>query len=302
MVMTVGVVACVFAGAVWALMHRLSPLVRRWRRSLLPRRTAGPLSVRVGGDVNADDTVVLLHGLGATGDYFGDLYDGLTLRHRIVVVDLLGFGHSLDETRVDFGLDDHVAALEAALAELELDESSTVIAAHSMGSAVALEWAARHPDQSRHVVLWGPPMYRTSSDARAIEIEYGVMARLFFLDTSWAERLCAFSCRHRNVVGWMAVAMAPRWPVAISRATNQHTWPAYRDSLRNLVLEIDWRALVAAAPSVTIVRGAHDRIGDGDFAAELAATVEQAALINVEGAGHHVALTHPDVLFDLLEQ
>ena len=121
--------------AAWQIAHRTSPLVRRWAPSSFPRRAAGPLSVLDSGSITRrgdEEVVVLLHGLGATGTYFGAFYDGLSRDRRVVIVDLLGFGYSLDEKRRDFGVDAHVGALDDALAALGLGEARVVLAAHSM--------------------------------------------------------------------------------------------------------------------------------------------------------------------------
>ena len=50
------------------------------------------LSVRVLGDTGPP--IVLLHGLVASGVFWGGAYDRLADHHRLVVPDLLGFGRS----------------------------------------------------------------------------------------------------------------------------------------------------------------------------------------------------------------
>ncbi len=239
--------------------------------------------------------MVLLHGLGATSDYFGGFYDGLSRRRRVVIMDLLGFGRSLDEDRTSFGIDDHVDAIDAALDSLGVGDRSVVLAAHSMSTAIALSWADRHRDRTRHVYLWGPPIYPNESAARSVANEYGLMARLFALDTRWAEKACRISCMHRDVSGRLMALMAPRWPVEVSIDASQHTWAAYHLSLRNLILEFDWSQVLPASFPITIFHGTHDPIGDPQHIAKLA---RNATIIRVPGAGHHVALQHPELLYD----
>lgn len=137
----------------WQVIHRASLLVHRWAPSSFQRHGAGPLSVLDSGPTGRDDEriVVLLHGLGATGDYFGAFYDGLSRRNRVVIVDLVGFGHSLDETRSEFGVNDHVAAIDAALDSLAVTNQRIVLAAHSMSAAIALTFADRHRECVEHV-------------------------------------------------------------------------------------------------------------------------------------------------------
>ncbi|MEP1124667.1 MAG: alpha/beta fold hydrolase [Ilumatobacter sp.] len=293
-------IALVAAAVVcWQAMHRSSSLVRRWGPSAFPRRGAGPLSVLDSGTTGRDDerTIVFLHGLGATGDYFGAFYDGLSRRNRVVIIDLLGFGHSLDETRSEFGIDDHVAALDAALDSLGVTDQPVVLAAHSMSTAIALTWADRNSERTGHVYLWGPPIYPDDVAAQAVAKEYGPMGRLFALDAKWAERACRLSCSNRDVSGRVMALMAPRWPTQISRVAGRHTWEAYHLSLRNLIFEFDWSRVLPAGVPVTVFHGANDPIGDQ---AHIAKMIGRAKIAEVPGADHHVALQHPQLLFDAL--
>lgn len=245
-----------------------------------------------------DEVVLLLHGLGATGDYFGDHYDGLSRHRRVVIVDLLGFGRSLDEGRSDFGVAAHVDALDTALDSLGLADSKVVLAAHSMSSAIALSWAVRHPQRVVRVCLWGPPIYPAGAAARSIGKDYGPMARLFALDTKWAERACRLNCSNRDISGRIMALMAPRWPTRIGRDAALHTWSAYHGSLRALILEFDWSTVLPAAVPVTVVRGSDDPIGDHGHLGKLAGG---ASVVDVDGADHHVALQHPQLLAEVLD-
>lgn len=292
-------VVAVLAVGVWQTIHRRSRLVRRWQPSSFPRHTAGPLSVLDSGSTGRDDekVVVLLHGLGATSDYFGAFYDGLSRRHRVIIVDLLGFGRSLDEDREHFGLDDHVAALDDALRSLGVADARVILVAHSMSSAVALTWANRNRQRTDRIFLWGPPIYGHETDAESVVAEYGPMGRLFALDTKWAERACRINCINRDVSGRAMALMAPKWPTQISRQASRHTWEAYKQSLRSLVLEFNWSRVLPASAPVTIFHGADDPIGDRTYTKKIAGT---ANIIDVPGADHHVALEHPELLFDAL--
>lgn len=293
----IAIVVTVVVG--WQAIHRSAPLVQRWQPSSFPRRSAGELSVLDSGPTGHDDerVVVLMHGLGATGEYFGAFYDGLSRRHRVVIFDVLGFGHSLDENRTDFGIDDHVAAFDSVLGALDLDERPIVVAAHSMSSAIALAWADRHRDRVDHVYLWGPPIYPDEAAARAVARHYGWMGRLFFLDTRWAERACRINCANRTLSGTVMAAMAPRWPVEVSSRASRHTWEAYHLSLRNLVLEFNWPRVLPASVPVTIWRGDDDPIGDASYIDRIAGG---AAVVSIPDGGHHLALTHPELLFDAI--
>jgi pimeloyl-ACP methyl ester carboxylesterase len=216
----------------------------------------------------------------------------------VILIDLLGFGGSLDEIRSDFSLEAHVKALDEAFDALGLESSRLILAAHSMGAALALTWATRHAHRVARVVLWGAPVYDTESDARNSGADYGGFARLFLLDTTWAESTCHVSCRHRTASGRAMALIAPRWPIPVSTSASRHTWDSYQQSLNELVLKFDWAAVLPGAVGVTIFRGTNDPIGDRAYIANL---VERSDLIDVTGGDHHIALTNPELLCDLLE-
>jgi pimeloyl-ACP methyl ester carboxylesterase len=273
----------------WTTAHLLSPAVRRWRPSTIPGRRYGPLFARAAG--GAGTPIVLLHGLVSTGQVFGADFDALATRGPLIVPDLLGFGGSLDESRVDFGPETHLDALDELLVTLGVSDRPVIIGAHSMGAGLAVRWAARHPDRLGRLVCWGAPIYRSEADARATISAAGLMARLFVLDTEWAHRACALSCRHRAAAGWATAMCEPELPVPISRTMPLHTWPAYREAIAGLVMATEWSQLlpaIAQQSELSLVWGTEDRIGDRDFAADL--TPDSVGL--EPGADHHLPLSH----------
>ena len=280
--------------SMWALRHVGSAAVRTWTPPMLHGQRVGPLYARVGGA--GDGATVLLHGLVATGDVFGGAYEGLAATRRLVIPDLLGFGRSLDTTRSAFSVDDHLDALDQLADRNGLLDRRWCIGAHSMGSVLALRWAARHPERVDRVVCWGAPLYASSAAATA-EISGSVMTRLFVLDTRWAERACAASCRHRTAAGWMAAVLEPSLPVPIARAVSHHTWLAYRDAMRHLVIDTPWRRLLTDldrnGTPVELVWGSRDRVGDVDHARAVADRLDHATVRLVEGADHRLPMTGP---------
>ncbi len=278
----------------WSITHGLAMAKSGWTAPCGEQRRFGSLSARsLGSDRNA---VVLLHGLISTGDVFGAAYEQLASTHRLVVPDLLGFGRSMDERRSSFGVDDHLDALDELAERTGLfDSPRWTLGAHSMGVLLALRWATRHPDRVVRVVGWGAPMYASPDRARR-EVAGSVMARSFALDTSLAQKACALSCRHRTAAGWLSALAEPRLPVPIARQAPLHTWPAYRDAVRHLVIDVDWDELMSMCEDlgieVRLVWGARDPVGDWSFAERL--TSGRAAHVDVLDHGdHRLPMTDP---------
>ncbi|MFD7581243.1 alpha/beta fold hydrolase [Kitasatospora sp. NPDC059817] len=101
----------------------------------------------------AEPARLYLHGLGASSPaYFAAAaaHPGLTGR-RSLLLDLLGFG--LSDRPADFGytLEEHADAVAAALAEAGL--AGVEVIGHSMGGAIAVVLAHRHPESVSRLVL-----------------------------------------------------------------------------------------------------------------------------------------------------
>lgn len=217
--------------------------------------------------------------------------------------DLLGFGRSLDESATDFDAAAHVDALDEVI-DAEAPTGRVHIGAHSMGSAVALRWAAEHPERVERIVCIGAPIWPDQRAARKAIGAAGPMARALVLDTSFARALCRFNCRYRGLAGLVAAAVAPRWPAAIARQASLHTWEAYTSAIDEFVFSMQWgyalAELSAAGVEVHLIWGAEDPVGDRTFTADLASGLPGVSTEIVPDADHSLPAARPSLLPDHL--
>ena len=108
------------------------------------------LRYAVSGPRASTTPLVLVHGLGGMAENWRAIAPALAQRHRVLVPDLPGHGHSeaLPEARHL----DAFADVVCALAEAEELERAVWIG-HSLGGTVSLRAAVRRPDAVRGVVL-----------------------------------------------------------------------------------------------------------------------------------------------------
>ncbi|MFI7367688.1 alpha/beta fold hydrolase [Streptomyces sp. NPDC050149] len=118
--------------------------------------TAGGARIRwveIAGHDAAAPPRLYLHGLGASsGPYFtASATHPLLAGGRALLMDLLGFGISDRPTDFGYTLEDHADAVATALETAGVRDAEVV--AHSMGGAVAIVLAARHPHLVARLVL-----------------------------------------------------------------------------------------------------------------------------------------------------
>lgn len=109
-------------------------------------------------DYGTGPVLVLAHGLAASWKWWLENLPTLAQHHRIVAVDLPGFGDS-EPLAPPAAMSTHAATVFAVLDTLGI--TSVTVAGHSMGGLVALEMALAAPDRIRGLVLidaGGAPM------------------------------------------------------------------------------------------------------------------------------------------------
>lgn len=110
------------------------------------------IHVRSGGSGPA---VVLLHGYGETGDMWAPLARDLARDHTVIVPDLRGLGLSA-KPKGGFDKKTQAEDVDGVMTALGVQQADVV--AHDIGNMVAFQFAARHPDKVRRLVLIDAPV------------------------------------------------------------------------------------------------------------------------------------------------
>jgi pimeloyl-ACP methyl ester carboxylesterase len=100
--------------------------------------------------------VLLIHGLGATKAEFMPTVSALSDRHRVIAMDLPGFGDSDKPFPAPYDPPFFASWAESLLDELEIERAHVL--GHSMGGRVALEFGLRNPDRTLGLILMTPSM------------------------------------------------------------------------------------------------------------------------------------------------
>jgi pimeloyl-ACP methyl ester carboxylesterase len=114
---------------------------------------AGALSTLEAG---TGDPVVCLHGLGATKASFLPTVAALAPDHRVIAVDLPGFGESHKPIGAPYDAPWFARVVVGLLDALELDRATLV--GNSMGGRIAIEVGLAAPDRTAALVLLSPAL------------------------------------------------------------------------------------------------------------------------------------------------
>jgi pimeloyl-ACP methyl ester carboxylesterase len=253
-------------------------------------------------------TLVLLHGFGDTHATWRNVLPELARRHRVISLDLPGFGASA--AMAGPLLDGQVAAVEGVLDALDVDGPVSVVG-NSMGGAAALRFALARPERTERVVAIAPaglgvgvPIWWRMLSGQLLSLRL-VMLALEVVPPSLVE----------SVARQIFLRLVVHDPARIDSATLRELGRRYRTrrdiedlyQLGHLLVgELASGALLARAESLEVpllvLWGRHDRMVPVEHGRALADAVAGARLEVLEACGHCPQVERPDLLLPLLDQ
>ncbi|MEM6991416.1 MAG: alpha/beta fold hydrolase, partial [Myxococcota bacterium] len=111
-----------------------------------------------------EHTLVLIHGLGSYMPAWKNNASALARQHRVIVVDLPGFGKS-DKPDASYTMDFFAGKVLALMDELGVQRP--VLVGHSMGGQIAMRYALSYPERHAGLVLTSPAGLETFEDPEA---------------------------------------------------------------------------------------------------------------------------------------
>lgn len=217
--------------------------------------------------------LVLLHGFPTSAHVWAGLLPLLRPGHRVLCVDLLGFGRSDPPAGHDVTVVGHAARVGALLGLLGI--SRAVLVGHDVGAAVAWHVAAREPSRVAGLVLLAPTDPAAPAGARKL----GAVTRAWPAGPRrwWLRRAIERGWHHAPAAGRAREAAAYLRPVGATAVS------AHLAALGAVAGPP--RPLPPALP-VAVVGGAHDPWARADTVRRLAGTVPGASCDILPDAGH----------------
>jgi pimeloyl-ACP methyl ester carboxylesterase len=226
-------------------------------------------------DLSRGRPVVCLHGSSLNQAVFDPLFERLAAQHSPVALDLPGHGRSggLDSLPSIGAMAKHVRELVGMLGARK-----PVLLNHSLGGAVALQYAAEYPDALSGLILVGTGYSMSLGDAieQTRQIVEGKARRAF----------------QRDAYGPDAT------PEIMQRGFMEELKTDPRTRLGNLIALDAWRGVDLARIDVPalVVCGTGDYPVVRDAALRLERELPRARRVEISGAGHMLPLEKPDAL------
>src|SRR5664279_4353927 len=258
---------------------------------------------RIAGDRGAP--LLLIHGIGDSSRTWEQIMPLLAREHLVIAPDLLGHGAS-DKPRADYSVAAYANGLRDLLAVLGIDKVTLV--GHSLGGAVAMQFAYQFPEKTERLVLVssGGSGHSVSPVLRAATLP-GANLGLSALRLPGA-RLAVNAAI--EVLRWMNTGLG-KDAVDLRRvveALPDHT--ARSAFIRTLRSVVDWRGqvvtmldrsyLVRGMPTL-LMWGARDSVLPVEHAHKAHAAMPGSRLEIFDDAGHFPFRTDPARFVGLLE-
>jgi pimeloyl-ACP methyl ester carboxylesterase len=242
-------------------------------------------------DYGAGPAVVLLHGMAASWHWWLENIPALAQQHRVIAVDLPGFGQS-DPLPAPAEMGTHARVVLDLLTELGIE--SATVSGHSMGGLVAIGMFTTQPQRVRSLILvdaGGVPM----SERRLAVILVGLRICVGILRRRFVRRALATKPWVRR----LALRGAFRDPDVMSPELAALTMPLFGGPGSVDAVAAAGRAVNGTVPEsitcpVLLVWGEHDAIVPPSCAHQMHDRLPDCELAVFTGSGHSPMIEFPN--------
>lgn len=180
------------------------------------------------------ETIILLHGMAASGRYWEQLLPYISVGHRVITLDLLGFGRSPTPKHITYNYASHIQCIVDTLEDMAIVDPF-ILVGHSMGALIALRLASQYPEKIKKLVLVGMPIYNSPRQAHRDIVATSKLKELAYYGPT-SKALCGLWCGLlRPVSSRLAHLYLPSLTKAVASDSVLHTWQSYSQSLRNVL-------------------------------------------------------------------
>jgi pimeloyl-ACP methyl ester carboxylesterase/uncharacterized membrane protein HdeD (DUF308 family) len=235
--------------------------------------------LKINNDSGKGVPLILLHGIESSSNYWHNLVPALSENHRVITIDLLGFGNSPKPQNIAYSIDDHIEWLDRTIKSLGLKEF--ILAGHSLGSIISLAYASKHPKKVKELFLFSPVLigYQAKSSRKVIN---GLSLLKGLNDTSYVHAQLAQNIGDKNVAKFL---------------------PA----LRTIENTINKQDSIKISKQVTTVPvhfyfGSADQLIDKQYVESVANEFDVSEVHELKNRNHNFLLFSPEIVVDAIDK
>ena len=237
-----------------------------------------------------------VHGLAESSRYWNGVVGHLSADHRVIAVDLLGFGRS-PWPELGYSVESHADAVAATMAAVTTGEPAAVLA-HQAGVPIALAYARRQPGAVTGIIGLGTPWYRSAMEARRALRGPWWLSRWLVEHETRARLLCRTLCGGRPIVPRVARFFATEsLPPDVVEDAFLHHWISLSGTLASCWTGAELPARYRSLPvPMLALHGDQDVAVPIENLHDASATRPELTVEEVAGRGFNLALEAPDIV------
>lgn len=241
--------------------------------------------------------VIFLHGITGSRRYWRRGVRRLSRSFRLILPDLIGFGLS-PKPHLEYTMEVYRKSLRTLVEELGLDRRPILLVAHSLGSLIALHYAAAHPHVSR-MVLMSLPRYTDPASAHRQFWRGSPHYRRLLNEHSLAETVAQMKRTGLE----LTLRYMFRFPWTVLLDSHKFSYKSLTSTLEHCLLNHRIDAVLPSVPPAPtlLVHGELDSVAPLDHIRHLPSDFPHMRLHPVPGTGHHVFLTHTRLCLNLIQ-
>lgn len=236
-------------------------------------------------DIGEGPALVLLHGFASSSYSFRELFAPLSETHRILAIDLNGFGLTQRPSRPEaYRIEEQADLIVKILRKKGINE--VTLLGHSYGSAVSAVIAVRHPDLVSRVILVSPPSEFAEKPPWYVRNGIGVHVAFFLIRAllSNREKFCEISSKAFYVKGALTPEISERYRQSMLIEGLKQACFGYAKAFAGDGAEaIRYEAI--SQPTLVIV-GENDEVVSAGGCAAVAEAVSESELVVIPECGH----------------
>ena len=232
---------------------------------------------------NSDNTLVLIHGLGASANRWEYVIPHFEKNYRVIVPDLIGFGYS-DKPLVDYTTDFFSEFLKKFLEKLDI--KNPVLIGSSLGGQIIAEYTLNNNDTVKKLVLISPSgVMKHSTPA----LDAYVMAALYPNQEAAKNAFEMMSGSSKNIDPKIVEGFVKRMRLPNAKMAFMSTLLGLKNS------QILTEKLSSITVPTMVVWGELDPVIPVKYADSIVSTIKDCRFYRMDGCGHTPYVDDPEI-------